>query len=1049
MIWVTDLKQGTELVATSLASCQEHSTVLQDFHRVFTPIISDCPSSRNAGGSMSHRTQTGPQPEKRHISATSTDTNASGVAESAISYSAFPEPPSSIPSTPTRSTISASATPRPNPVPPLKRLRNPRENSSFKPPIEPLDTPYSRSVSPHDWHEGASSIDVDATEDRLLSTSFITSLLQESSDASTRRSINSDAISAFSEMTYPPPSRQFISASHSANSPASAATNFSTRTPNRKYPSQRPVGSRPAPSPYSPIPESFGLITDDTGTMVSTVEPAPAIIPPVGASRSQALHSPIPVIGATPATLRTVPGTSHRLSPDVGQSEPSDGEDKALVDHGTSSYPQHHTRKFPFSQHSQSRQSFHSSRSIATSVISRLSAGVARVLPWRKTKPLPPVPTIPIAAQITDRREEAQLQLSDLAARAETLNELLEKGYHPHQSVGSSFTIKKLESQTSALTTLRSGGISQHPLQPRNTLPLAPTDGSHQRSVLPANRKRYCVILVLFIIIAGAAIGAGVGVTVSRKGPITPKCAGQFTGMACDLNATCVCIPSTAGSCNALASAVIDAIPLMNDAFSTNYTLSSTYNSLWLAHAATSSSDCGSQALLIDAAPGLKFVDSPNRTQWARSALLWTVLQTQDVQVVQNMQKALQNAPWSSVGSSDGVVEDKKNAFSTSASGFTFNFASQTVTQPSVTFVNNGQPSNAQIGRVGGASLDALNRMYSYAFASSTQRQTALSTYWSSVLQQRPEDLPSFKSAITSAPILLPFDATFKPLTSLMRNDSNSPFPPPLGCYSGLNQSVIDRINKVEQGVFGLSAVSPASSFDISCFPGRPIYGVLDVLRLRLPFIDSHAGTGKQAVVLRQDVYPRAILHTGELLSALGPFSETLEATPFIANPRDHGTVNNVNHVILNFLLSISDVNLAMSLIQFILLARGTPPPDNGFIAKSLSSIPSIEVAIFGSVSGADVTSAVSSFSTPSGSMFFGSSAAQAMRQWSIDGLSGAGVSWTENATSQEIARDNKLDDSIWNDVWRAASTALERDAPNVGIKNVTDSLRNNGKFSP
>ncbi|KAF9270316.1 hypothetical protein L218DRAFT_848697 [Marasmius fiardii PR-910] len=995
---------------------------------------------------MSHREQ---NHKKRHVSALSVDTNASGLAESAISFSAFPEPPSSIPSTPTRSTISASATPRHTPAPSLKLLPNRRKkNSSHKSPTEPPDI---RSLSPHDWHEGASSIDVDATEDRLLSTSFITSLLQESSDASTRRSINSDTISAFSEMTYPPPSRQFISASPSTGTSASAGTSSSAA---HKYPSQRPVGSRPPPSSFSPIPETGSPITDDAETMVS--DRGPTVIR--SASRSQALRSPLPVVGVAPATLRTVSASSHRPSSDFGPLGPNGGEERALVDRGPSSYPygaQHHLRNPPFAQPTQSRQSFHSSRSLATSVISRISAGIARVLPRKRTKPLPPVPTIPhipISAEAMNRREEAQVPLSDLVSRADTLNGLLEKGYHPHQSVGSYFTINKDEiTQTSALGTSRSGEVWQRTVHPNPAQIVTPTDDSHQKSkgksLLPANRKRYRIILAAFIVIACVSIGAGVGVSVSRRGPTLPKCTGPLTGMACDLNATCVCTPSTAGSCNSLASSLIDTVPLMNDAFKTNYTLTSTYNSLWLAHAITSTNDCTAQARLIDVGPGLNFAVSPNRTQWARSALLWTLLQSQDVQAVQSMQKALHNAPWSSISSSDGVVEDKKDAFSTSASGFIFNFASQTVTQPSVTFISNGQPSDGQIGRIVGAPLDALNRMYGYAFASSTQRQNALSTYWSSVLQQRPDDLPSFKSAIITAPILLPFDATSQSLTTLLTNDSNSPFPPPLSCYSGLNQSVVDRLNSIEKEVFGLAAVSVPSSFDASCFSGRPIYGVLDVLRLRLPFIDTRSGTAKQAAVLRRDAYSRAILHTGETLS---PFPQSSNSTPSIANPRDYGTVNNINHVILSFLLSIPDVNLAISLVQFILLAasRGTPPPDNNSVAKSLSSIPTIEVTVFGSVLGADLSSAVSSFSTPSGSLFFGSTHAQVMRQWSINALSGGGVQWTENSTSQEIARDNKFDDSTWNDIWGVAARALEQNVSNVGVKNVTESLRSFGKFS-
>ena len=144
----------------------------------------------------------------RHVSAASVDTNASAIAESTISLglSRFPEPPPSIPSTPIRtnfngtspaSSLRSFARPSAPPVVPLRNFRpqdkqsnlatssipSSSSNPSFKATAPPFDPPQSSSdshiISASDWHDGASSIDVDATEDRLLPTSFITSLLQE------------------------------------------------------------------------------------------------------------------------------------------------------------------------------------------------------------------------------------------------------------------------------------------------------------------------------------------------------------------------------------------------------------------------------------------------------------------------------------------------------------------------------------------------------------------------------------------------------------------------------------------------------------------------------------------------------------------------------------------------------------------------------------------------------------------------------------------------------------------------------------------------------
>ncbi|EEB94380.1 hypothetical protein MPER_06817, partial [Moniliophthora perniciosa FA553] len=121
-------------------------------------------------------------------------------------------------------------------------------------------------------------------------------------------------------------------------------------------------------------------------------------------------------------------------------------------------------------------------------------------------------------------------------------------------------------------------------------------------------------------------------------------------------------------------------------------------------------------ALLIDVAPGLLNADHPNRTQWARSALLWNLVESQDTDAIDAMKSFISEAPWSTV-SGDGVVEDKTDAFSLTTSGFTFNFATQSVIPPSITFQTIGQPNEAQIRKVGSTALVALNRMYSFAHA--------------------------------------------------------------------------------------------------------------------------------------------------------------------------------------------------------------------------------------------------------------------------------------------------------------------------------------------
>ena len=130
----------------------------------------------------------------RHLSSGSIDTTASGIAESTISLglARFPEPPSSFPTPPLRSDSPSTASVGRRPLP-QRPVHSPHSQTHI-----PLST-----RSPHDWHDGASSIAVDPKDERLLPASLITTLLQEDRRAST----TSDAQSGISEMTYPPANR--------------------------------------------------------------------------------------------------------------------------------------------------------------------------------------------------------------------------------------------------------------------------------------------------------------------------------------------------------------------------------------------------------------------------------------------------------------------------------------------------------------------------------------------------------------------------------------------------------------------------------------------------------------------------------------------------------------------------------------------------------------------------------------------------------------------------------------------------------------------------
>jgi hypothetical protein len=328
-----------------------------------------------------------------------------------------------------------------------------------------------------------------------------------------------------------------------------------------------------------------------------------------------------------------------------------------------------------------------------------------------------------------------------------------------------------------------------------------------------------------------------------------------------------------------------------------------------------------------------------------------------------------------------------------------------------------------------------------------------MSLYWSTVLQQKPEDLQVFLSAIMSSSIHLPFDATSspddQPVSGLLRNTSTS-FPPPLACYPGLNADQLQRLNALETSVFGLQSVTAATQFEPSCYPDRPVYGVLDVLSLRLPFIDSLTGVPKQAAVLKGDVSPRTTICSGGMMSTLQSTASPRNLTIAQTDPRQYGTLNHLNHVMLVYLSSIQDVNVAIALVQFVLSKSSVPPPSDSVLFQSLALVPTLEIAVFGSISPSDISSAVSSLSTPSGSLFFGSDQALALRQWAIN-TAGASVVWTEFATSPLVIRDSSLSDPVFNSVWDPAATYLHSQPSGVvvGVSNITSAFQATGKFSP
>jgi hypothetical protein len=676
----------------------------------------------------------------------SIDTNASANAESTISLglSRFPEPPSSTPSTPLRSEFGGTPSPSRTTFPQSVHLNSPQRlsmhagrsnlsslhaasrgrsfktnSTSFYAPHAKDNVPGSSQTPSANESDGTSIIDVDtlATEGRILPTSFIAALSQENK---VQRKIERDTMSGIPEMTYPPLLDQFD-------------------TDNALYacnPSGRPLTSHIPPPASIQARKPFNRISSDSETLHFQGH-TPIIRT---ASVSRGVFSPgASVVGIAPATLCNVSGTKRCSSSVDGLSidkslhrstyEPADDlSDSKTFD---SLSPFLSTQRVLHGKPAEPHFKDTVVDPAPTSLLSRISRMSLR---RKKVEPLPAVPEFPLTMGYAHRRHEESAPLPELISRAVALRDLLGKGQNVHHS-------DALSARPSAPLSVRgTGGLKPETisiaaashLSSSHTIPSAKHQPAATDASASRKKKRMYFLVFFILIVALAAIGAGVGVSVaSRKKQPLPACAGNFTGVACNLgndflssslialinipDATCVCT-SSAG-CNGLAQAVVDLIPMINQNFATNISLTSAYNSLWIMQGSPTTSNCASQALLADIGDGNNENLYPNHTQWAQTALLWNAIQTEDVDAAGQLQQFVQKIPWTSLGTDGPVstVVDSEQGFSTTVAGFIFNFASQTVTPPSASFVTLGQPTNAQISRVSSQTQSTLDRMYAFA----------------------------------------------------------------------------------------------------------------------------------------------------------------------------------------------------------------------------------------------------------------------------------------------------------------------------------------------
>ncbi|KAF9650039.1 hypothetical protein BDM02DRAFT_3185730 [Thelephora ganbajun] len=1012
-----------------------------------------------------------PTSTSRHRPGLSITTNASGIADSTISYGTvdalqsqlghFPSPPSELP-TPTTPKFPTFLIP----VVPLKLpQRNPhpdvpsessRPLPSLPPPIHyPPEEPVLQngvlrqlrrrpsfktyatngtvgSLSPFDWHEGSSSIDVDPHDNRMLPTSFITSLISSSEHGSPR--------SNPAPMSPPQSSAQLFSGGNNFDTTSSVS--------DATYP---PCNYPPPSSPNMVIPPGAAYL-ESSGRSSKTSS--------MGARTSDTDHDKPSVGSHTPLVNH-----ANRYEPikedTIGELQARGEASKHLTGVGPSRRSSRGRR--------QSLLSTRTTKSYVSSLISKLSRATSRKQPI--TKPLPPVPAIPSQLRNSDYQKfEESMPLPQLVNRAEVLSRMLAKGQRPDSDYSPSNAYRSTPTPVVEVTW---NGIAQTLEASKSnwsTIPEVPSYEYHsegrmatsnrpvgfwERLITRFGKKR---IIAMFIVIAVLLIILIVllGVLLRKKSvSVLPKCPAGKTGTDCDIAASCVCIGGSSSTC--VAQGLLDMLPATNSAFNTNFTTQDVATSLFDAMGVPPDNNCAYQAILVDAGSKLRVGAFPVRTSWARSALLWHLIQTTDTSAISYIRAFLEKADFSALGS-DSAVD--KSGYQIASSGFVFDFAKMAIRIESVSWKSDAQPSGDEVSKVKDTLSAALDKMYSNALAGSTQRQTALTKYWKSSLGQKPEDLSRFLAIIAGSRIMVPFDGTasvaHRKIVDLMPNATNFlSFPPPLACYPGLDASSITQVNQIEQQIFSLSVASTQSGFDTDCFDTRPIYGRLDLLQLRLPFYDSRRNASRQGVMLERSVNSRAVVYSGEYLSPL-PSTSSPSSSPnslkFNPNPLQYGTTNHLNHVILQYLKSIPNINIAIAFARFVLSSVATPPAVDSALYNALDQMPTLEVALFGSIAPSDVSFIASSFATPSDGLFFGSDEALRVRSYAIN-TTRTSVVWTEQAGSPRVVRDSSFDDQAFNSVWDPAFAYMhlnnsgEQQSLNVNVKNITSAFGAIGKF--
>jgi hypothetical protein len=615
----------------------------------------------------------------------------------------------------------------------FERTLNPDLRAGSQSPTSSL---MAGKLSPYDWHEGSSIISVDAAEERMLSTSLITELLSSNTPDKSPSPGNGshhlppsqvDMRNRKSEMPYPP-----FYLRH--NEPATGSGRFLGEGPDPRINGENDtIGS-------CSYEEHANMVQSLHGQKVSIVGMAPATLRHIASEtsvaeslnpRSQVTYSSTAplnprVPSAFPSAMNTMQTTAFQTSIGTPQGWI---HDRPMSPGFTSSRP---------SLKPQRRTSAHSSRTVKSHVSSLISAVGQRTaraarttLGWLHIKPLPPIPTIPHTSLYQEqehRRMEGAVPLPQLADRADRLAAMLDSGHFPHDSfIGQSSGFSS-DKDSPTRGQMHQGAYSDKS-QPHGLHSPRKFKSLLKRPISQSGKiKLFAGASLLALLIL---IGIVVGVEVGHGHTHSPSCSANRTGntcslgelcvalalrmirLPCNVDSTCICT-SSASQCNPVAQSLVSLIPIVNNHFDANFTSETVADAMSFSGASALSDDCAAQARVVDVSPALDSQSVPNRTEWAQGALLWSFVLSQNTSSVGQLRSFISKADWKSLPG-DGPVAGRSSKFSTTQLGYVFDFAAQTVSEPSVSFVTDGQPSNAQLAEVDSTAHAALDRMYSFA----------------------------------------------------------------------------------------------------------------------------------------------------------------------------------------------------------------------------------------------------------------------------------------------------------------------------------------------